>query len=201
MDRRLGPAQQPRVSKVDRSSILLAVYTAFSEAVAQGIWHAFPPLDLATMVLVNAVLLGAVLLITTWGARRLGLSKENEITLVFCGSKKSLASGIPLATVLFGTSQMGIVVLPLMIFHQMQLMVCAVLARRYADREAPAAGTRRRPGLTRRAWSRPRRMAPSQGRTPAVRRPGTARAQAASSGRICRRASRPRRRVPARPAP
>ena len=92
------------------------------------------------MVLVNAVLLGAVLLITTWGARRLGLSKENEITLVFCGSKKSLASGIPLATVLFGTSQMGIVVLPLMIFHQMQLMVCAVLARRYADREAPAAG-------------------------------------------------------------
>ena len=95
------------LSKVDRSSILLAVYTAFSEAVAQGIWHAFPPLDLATMVLVNAVLLGAVLLITTWGARRLGLSKENEITLVFCGSKKSLASGIPLATVLFGTSQMA----------------------------------------------------------------------------------------------
>ena len=81
---------------------------------------------------VNALLLGAVLLITTWGSRKLGLSKENEITLVFCGSKKSLASGIPLATVLFGTSQMGIVVLPLMIFHQMQLMVCAVLARRYA---------------------------------------------------------------------
>lgn len=126
------------LSKVDRSSILLAVYTAFSEAVAQGIWHAFPAIDLATMVLVNALLLGAVLLITTWGSRKLGLSKENEITLVFCGSKKSLASGIPLATVLFGTSQMGIVVLPLMIFHQMQLMVCAVLARRYADRAEPA---------------------------------------------------------------
>jgi sodium/bile acid cotransporter 7 len=79
-----------------------------------------------------------VLLVTTWGSRKLGLSKENEITLVFCGSKKSLASGIPLATVLFGTSQMGVVVLPLMIFHQMQLMVCAVLARRYAERQAPA---------------------------------------------------------------
>ena len=185
MDRRWAQRNSRVLSKVDRSSILLAVYTAFSEAVAQGIWHAFPPLDLATMVLVNAVLLGAVLLITTWGARRLGLSKENEITLVFCGSKKSLASGIPLATVLFGTSQMGIVVLPLMIFHQMQLMVCAVLARRYADREAPAAGTRRRPGSdAARAWSRPRRMAPSQDGTPAVRRPGTARAQAASSGRI-----------------
>ncbi|MGY6269605.1 bile acid:sodium symporter family protein [Achromobacter denitrificans] len=126
------------LAKVDRSSILLAVYTAFSEAVAQGIWHAFPAIDMAAMVLVNALLLGSALLITTWGARRLGLSKENEITLVFCGSKKSLASGVPLATVLFGTSQMGVVVLPLMIFHQMQLMVCAVLARRYAER--PQAG-------------------------------------------------------------
>ncbi|MNJ65385.1 hypothetical protein D3C77_613950 [compost metagenome] len=115
----------------------MAVYTAFSEAVAQGIWHAFPAIDLATMVLVNALLLGAVLVITTWGSRKLGMSKENEITLVFCGSKKSLASGIPLATVLFGTSQMGVVVLPLMIFHQMQLMVCAVLARRYAERQQP----------------------------------------------------------------
>ena len=121
-----------------RSVSYTHLYTAFSEAVAQGIWHAFPAIDLATMVLVNALLLGAVLLITTWGSRKLGLSKENEITLVFCGSKKSLASGIPLATVLFGTSQMGIVVLPLMIFHQMQLMVCAVLARRYADRAEPA---------------------------------------------------------------
>ncbi|MBO9328184.1 bile acid:sodium symporter [Achromobacter sp. HZ01] len=129
-----------KLAKVDRSSILLAVYTAFSEAVAQGIWHTFPAIDMAAMVLVNAVLLGSVLLITTWGARRLGLSKENEITLVFCGSKKSLASGIPLATVLFGTAQMGVVVLPLMIFHQMQLMVCAVLARRYAERpQAPQA--------------------------------------------------------------
>lgn len=125
------------LAKVDRSSILLAVYTAFSEAVAQGIWHAFPAIDMASMVLVNALLLGSALLITTWGARKLGLSKENEITLVFCGSKKSLASGIPLATVLFGTSQMGVVVLPLMIFHQMQLMVCAVLARRYAERPVP----------------------------------------------------------------
>jgi len=132
------------LAKVDRSSILLAVYTAFSEAVAQGIWHAFPPRDLATLVLVNALLLGVVLAVTTWGSRRLGLSKENEITLVFCGSKKSLASGIPLATVLFGTAQMGIVVLPLMIFHQMQLMVCAMLARRYAERgnEAQPASAR-----------------------------------------------------------
>jgi solute carrier family 10 (sodium/bile acid cotransporter), member 7 len=57
---------------------------------------------------------------------------------VFCGSKKSLAAGIPMATVLFGASTVGVVLLPIMIFHQMQLMICAVLARRYAAREPEA---------------------------------------------------------------
>jgi len=63
-----------------------------------------------------------------------GFNKEDEITIVFCGSKKSLASGIPMASVIFPVSIMGIIVLPLMIFHQVQLMVCAVLAARYAKR-------------------------------------------------------------------
>ena len=77
------------------------------------------------------ILLAVVLFITTWGARRLGFSKEDEITLVFCGSKKSMVSGIPMANVLFPASAVGAIVLPLMLFHQIQLMVCAVLARRY----------------------------------------------------------------------
>jgi len=64
-------------------------------------------------------------------ARKCGFSKADEITIVFCGSKKSLANGIPMANILFPTSVIGMMVLPLMIFHQIQLMVCAVLARRY----------------------------------------------------------------------
>ncbi|KAF1033974.1 MAG: hypothetical protein GAK34_03532 [Delftia tsuruhatensis] len=75
-----------------------------------------------------------MLVITSWTARRLGFSKEDEITLVFCGSKKSLVSGVPMAKVLFESSAVGAIVLPLMIFHQLQLMVCAVLAQRYARR-------------------------------------------------------------------
>ncbi|MPN52743.1 hypothetical protein SDC9_200405 [bioreactor metagenome] len=75
-----------------------------------------------------------MLFITTWGARRLGFSKEDEITLVFCGSKKSMVSGIPMANVLFPAASVGAIVLPLMLFHQIQLMVCAVLAQRYARR-------------------------------------------------------------------
>lgn len=89
---------------------------------------------LAGLLVVCAVILGLALTATTWLARRLGFSKEDEITIVFCGSKKSLVSGVPMAKVLFPSEAAGAIVLPLMVFHQMQLMVCAVLAQRYARR-------------------------------------------------------------------
>jgi len=122
------------LSTIDSSSILLVVYTAFSAAVIEGLWQQIPLTGLAGLVAVCAVLLGLALFLTTFAARRLGFSKEDEITIVFCGSKKSLASGIPMARVLFASHAVGAVVLPLMLFHQMQLMVCAVLAHRYAAR-------------------------------------------------------------------
>jgi sodium/bile acid cotransporter 7 len=75
-----------------------------------------------------------MLAIATFLSRRLGFNKEDEITIVFCGSKKSLASGVPMANVLFASQTVGMVVLPLMLFHQIQLMVCALLAKRYAER-------------------------------------------------------------------
>ena len=123
---------------VDQSSILLVVYAAFSHAVIDGLWSQVPPGALAGLLLVCAVLLALVLVLTTWGARRMGFSKEDEITIDFCGSKKSLISGVPMANVLFSASVAGAIVLPLMLFHQMQLMVCGVLAARYARRAAAA---------------------------------------------------------------
>jgi sodium/bile acid cotransporter 7 len=119
---------------VDRGSILLVVYTAFSAAVIEGLWKQLPWQALAGLLVVCAVLLGCALALTGWLARRLGFDKADEITIVFCGSKKSLASGIPMAKVLFASHAVGAIVLPLMLFHQMQLMVCAVLAQRYARR-------------------------------------------------------------------
>jgi len=123
---------------VDQGSILLVVYTAFSAAVIEGLWRQVPLSALLGLVLVCGVLLALALASTTWIARKLGFSKEDEITIVFCGSKKSLASGIPMAKVLFASHAVGAIVLPLMLFHQIQLMVCAVLARRYAMRADPA---------------------------------------------------------------
>jgi len=123
----------------DQGTIVLVVYTAFSAAVVEGLWRTTPPKLLLGVLAVDAVLLALTLVITAWSARRLGFSKEDEITIVFCGSKKTLASGVPMAKVLFATAVVGTMVLPLMVFHQLQLMVCAALARRYAARPEAAA--------------------------------------------------------------
>jgi sodium/bile acid cotransporter 7 len=121
---------------VDKGSILLVVYAAFSGGVVAGIWHRLAPASLLLLG-TNVLLLATVITTTIVVARRLGFGRADEITIVFCGSKKSLANGIPMATVLFPAPVVGLTVLPLMLFHQIQLMACAWLARRYADRAAP----------------------------------------------------------------
>ncbi|MEW2188896.1 bile acid:sodium symporter family protein [Streptomyces microflavus] len=114
---------------VDRGSILLVVYTAFSEGMVAGIWHQVTPARLGGLLAAEAVLLAVMLALTWYGARRLGFGREDRIAIQFAGSKKSLAAGLPMASVLFG-AHASLAVLPLMLFHQMQLMVCAVIAKR-----------------------------------------------------------------------
>ncbi|MFG2966007.1 MULTISPECIES: bile acid:sodium symporter family protein [unclassified Streptomyces] len=121
---------------VDRGSILLVVYTAFSEGMVRGIWHQVSAVRLAGLLAVEAVLLAVMLLLTWYGAKALGFGRGDRVAIQFAGSKKSLASGLPMASVLFG-AHASLAVLPLMLFHQMQLMVCAVIAKRRAhDPEA-----------------------------------------------------------------
>jgi sodium/bile acid cotransporter 7 len=122
---------------VDRTSVLLVVYSAFSAAVVGGIWTRVSALDLAELVAASAVMLALVMGINVLVARAAGLPREDAIVLLFAGSKKSLVSGVPMAGALFPAAQVGIVVLPLMIFHQLQLFVCAALAARF-QREAAA---------------------------------------------------------------
>jgi solute carrier family 10 (sodium/bile acid cotransporter), member 7 len=123
--------QRRVLSLVDRGSILLVVYTAFAAAVTEGLWSRVSASDLAIITALSAALLAVVLLLSHLAGRWLGFSREDRIVLQFCGSKKSLASGVPMAGVLFPAAQIGAIILPLMIFHQIQLMVCAMLARRY----------------------------------------------------------------------
>ncbi len=121
---------------VDRGSILLVVYGAFSASMNEGIWHTLSLWRIAALVGVCCVILGLILAITALAGRLLGFSRADRVVIVFCGSKKSLASGLPMAAVLFAGQPVGLIVLPLMIFHQVQLIACAALAQRWASRSA-----------------------------------------------------------------
>lgn len=119
---------------VDQCSIYLVVYTAFSRAVVDGIWSRLPVWQLITLIVACCVFLALILAIVHFIAKQLRFNIEDRITILFAASKKSLASGVPMAQVMFSGAAMGTLLLPLMIFHQIQLMVCAVLAKRYGQR-------------------------------------------------------------------
>ena len=119
---------------VDRGSILLIVYAAFSESTVAGLWHQIDLTSLVLLLAVNLLFLALVLIATTVLSRALGFSKPDEIAIVFCGSKKSMATGVAMAKILFVGQTVGVLVLPVMLFHQIQLMACAALAQHYAKR-------------------------------------------------------------------
>ncbi len=120
------------IGLVDRGSILLVVYGTFSAAVTSGLWRNTSLYDFTAMTVTCCILLAIMLAITILGSRALGFSREDESAIVFCGSKKSLASGVPIASVIFAGQNIGAILLPVMVFHQIQLMVCVVLARMFS---------------------------------------------------------------------
>ena len=123
---------------VDRGSILLIVYTAFSIGMVERIWLSVDPWQLVVVAVVDTALLLAVLLFTWLIGQLAGLDRGDGIVLLFCGSKKSLASGLPMALVFFPSATVGVIMLPLMIFHQIQLVVCSAIASRLSRDQAPA---------------------------------------------------------------
>ena len=128
-----------KVKVIDQGSILLVVYAAFSGAVVAGLWQQMPWTAMLTLFGVCALILAVSMSWCIWSSRRLRLSTSDEATVLFCGAQKSLVSGIPIAQVLFSAAAVGPMVLPIMLFHPMQLMVSAVIAARYAKRtENPA---------------------------------------------------------------
>lgn len=117
---------------VDQGSILLVVYTAFSGAVVAGLWQQMHWSAMLSLFAVCALILACSIAWCIWSSRRLGFNPHDEATILFCGAQKSLVSGIPIAQVLFTATAVGPMVLPIMLFHPMQLMVSAAIAARYA---------------------------------------------------------------------
>lgn len=114
---------------MDKLTIVLAVYTAFAEAAAQGLWQRIGPAELAALMALVLVLL-LVAFAAAWGLGAvLGLNREDRVTLLFSGAQKSLATGAPMARILFPPAIAGAVILPLLIYHQLQLMLSAWIVR------------------------------------------------------------------------
>lgn len=123
----------------DQGTIVLVVYAAFSAGIREGIWSMVGVGDIVLLIAVCAVVLVFMLWLTWTLARRLGFDRADAIAIQMCGTKKSLATGLPMATVLFAGQPIGLIMLPLMVFHQLQLMMCSWLAARYARRADAAA--------------------------------------------------------------
>ncbi|MEU4827978.1 bile acid:sodium symporter [Actinomadura sp. NPDC023710] len=128
-------ARRRALSRYDRAVILLVVYTAFSRGVVNGVWNDLAPAELGALTLVVAALLALALAATGLVSRLGAFSRPDHVAILFCGSQKSLASGLPMATVLFEDARVSTVVLPLMLYHQLQLLVCSWLAQRFAAPE------------------------------------------------------------------
>lgn len=129
--------KMPEIVKVfDQGSILMVVYGAFSSAVVAGLWHQVSLSTLLLLIIACSVLLTLVMLLALFVPRWIGFDKADQKTIFFCGSKKTLASGVPMAQILFIGQPIGMIVLPIMIFHQIQLMVCGIVANMWAKQVA-----------------------------------------------------------------
>lgn len=127
-----------RIQIVDRLTILMLVYTSFSDSVQQGIWSQYGYTVLLQTLFFTTVLFFVMLQLTGLASRLMGLPEEDRIAAVLCGSKKTLASGVPMAHLIFGANPaLGLILIPIMVYHPLQLASCGVLVQRWAARKLP----------------------------------------------------------------
>ncbi|MDR1081671.1 MAG: bile acid:sodium symporter [Deltaproteobacteria bacterium] len=134
------------VGFTDRLSVVFIVFVSFSHAAVEGLWKGIHLSLLPPLAGFCMAILAVALFLTGLAGRLMGFSREDRTAVLFCGSKKSLMAGVPMAGVLFTPAAAGVAILPLMFFHQIQLMVCAQIARILGERRAredaeKAAGT------------------------------------------------------------
>jgi sodium/bile acid cotransporter 7 len=124
----------------DRLTILMLVYTSFSESTKQGVWTGQGAQTVILAVIGSAALFSLIMFVTGKICDRMKFPFDERITVLFCGSKKSLAAGVPMAQLMFGAHPgMGLLLLPIMVFHSVQLIICGWLAGKWAQRREDSA--------------------------------------------------------------
>jgi sodium/bile acid cotransporter 7 len=128
---------------VDRLTILLLVYTSFCDSIRLGVLSAHGLTPVVMTLVGSLILFIMVMSICAFVCDRLHFTPPDRIAAIFCGSKKTLASGVPMAQLIFvGRPGLGLILLPIMIYHPMQLLICGALATRWAREGQPVAGSR-----------------------------------------------------------
>ncbi|WP_412058263.1 bile acid:sodium symporter family protein [Bartonella sp. DGB2] len=132
---------RPWTTAVDRISIIMVVYLAFCQAMNEGLWRQISWHEVIMIIFIDIGLLAFILTFTWYGAKFLHFRRTDRITITFCGSKKSLAAGAPMANALFASmpGSIGTIILPLMLFHQIQLIACSIIARALSNKGTPHA--------------------------------------------------------------
>ncbi|NBZ89380.1 bile acid:sodium symporter family protein [Stagnihabitans tardus] len=120
------------VMVLDRGSILMIVYSAFSAGMVGGIWQRLSFGSLGLILGLCLAIFALVLAGTVWGGRLARMPRADILALVYCGSTKSLATGLPMAGLIFAEADLALIVLPLMVYHLMQLVLCSLISQRMA---------------------------------------------------------------------
>ncbi|WP_231879850.1 bile acid:sodium symporter family protein [Crenobacter luteus] len=119
---------------LDRATILAIVLNSFSDSVAEGVWAEHGASTIALIAGLSVGLFALVYVLMQWACRRLGFDRGDTIACTFCGSKKSLAAGVPMAKVMFGANPaLGLIIAPIMLYHFLQLVMVSYLARRLGE--------------------------------------------------------------------
>jgi solute carrier family 10 (sodium/bile acid cotransporter), member 7 len=123
------------INIADRATILLLVYTSFCDSMKWGVWSGHGVRTLFIALIGSTLLFALVMSFTKIIARLMRFPVEDQIAAVFCGSKKTLASGVPMAQLIFGAHPgISMILLPIMIYHPLQLVICGALAGKWARR-------------------------------------------------------------------
>ena len=130
----LAQKHKAALTRYDRFTIMMIVYSAFSAAVIGGVWRQVSVPQLAVLLVLCAALFAFVITVSIRAARACGFPVEDEIVVAICGTQKGMVVGVPMASLLFPPEAVGLILLPLLIYHPLQLMSCAVIAGRYARR-------------------------------------------------------------------
>lgn len=131
----LARRNSKNISLFDKSVIILIVYSSFSSAFSSQLFTTVGPVDLLKLLLIVIILFFAVYFALNWVSRFVNLSVEDEIAAKFCGTKKSLVHGSVMVKVIFGNSAANaLYLLPIMLYHILQLLVIAVFAEKYRRR-------------------------------------------------------------------